>query len=135
MTLCGWHLPARHGRTMEVWEVVGCRLKEVHHATQGIVRRQPASGCHSSRSPAAGFRRSFSAAGSTGSATAGSDTQPGSVERSGSAHCALSRSTVEPGSGGHYLSAGGGSGLPVGAKESRSEEHTSELQSPMYLVC
>src|SRR5437762_9055522 len=26
-------------------------------------------------------------------------------------------------------------GVPVGARRWRSEEHTSELQSPMYLVC
>src|ERR1017187_7980480 len=29
----------------------------------------------------------------------------------------------------------GGSGEGVGVKSTRSEEHTSELQSPMYIVC
>src|ERR1035438_8898266 len=107
---------------MEVWEAVGCRLKEVHYATQGIVRRHRFDGCHSSHGPAAGLGGSSGPAGPAGSAdaaTAGSDTQPGSVERSGSAHCALSGSTLEPASGGHHLSAGSGPGLPVGTEKDR----------------
>src|ERR1035438_2035503 len=83
------------------------------------VGRRQRGGWRDSRSPAAGRRGSPGAAGTAGSATAGSGSQPGSVGRPGSADCALSRSFVESGSGGRHLSAGGGAGQPVGAKESR----------------
>src|ERR1035438_1350325 len=46
MTLCGWHLPPRAGRTMEVWEVVGCQveggsLRHARYCTQAARQRLP----------------------------------------------------------------------------------------------
>ena len=42
---------------------------------------------------------------------------------------------IKPVTSAKILSDAGGEGVAVLCKATRSEEHTSELQSPMYLVC
>src|SRR5437762_9573105 len=49
-------------------------------------------------------------------------------QRPRAAHCGLIHCTVKPGKNCIFSPS-------VAAKLRRSEEHTSELQSPMYLVC